>query len=408
VLDFFSKLFDARFMPHGHCFFWLPEILWLHVVSDGLIAGSYFLMPFALIQLARKRRDLAFHWMFFLFGAFILACGATHVMSIWTLWIPMYRLEGVIKAATALVSVPTAILLIRLLPHAIALPSPAQLRSVNLELQNEISERKAAEERVRSLNEMLEDRVAQRTKELEDANRALRIANENLEQFAFSASHDLKEPLRNVAIYSQLLQKRYNGRFDDEANHFLGYLVQGAQRMDRLVTDLLIYTRVGVADQLEVTPVHSGKVLGIVLENLSEALKSHQVAVTSDSLPIILMSETSLEQVLQNLIENAIKYRSEGVSPAVHVSATLSSGDWLFSVSDNGIGIAPEYHEQVFGIFKRLHGAGSKISGTGMGLAICRRIVSRAGGRIWVESALGEGSTFYFTVPASQSGQERG
>ena len=395
-------------MPHGHCFFWLPEILWLHVVSDGLIAGSYFLMPFALIQLARKRRDLAFHWMFFLFGAFILACGATHVMSIWTLWIPMYRLEGVIKAATALVSVPTAILLIRLLPHAIALPSPAQLRSVNLELQNEISERKAAEERVRSLNEMLEDRVAQRTKELEDANRALRIANENLEQFAFSASHDLKEPLRNVAIYSQLLQKRYNGRFDDEANHFLGYLVQGAQRMDRLVTDLLIYTRVGVADQLEVTPVHSGKVLGIVLENLSEALKSHQVAVTSDSLPIILMSETSLEQVLQNLIENAIKYRSEGVSPAVHVSATLSSGDWLFSVSDNGIGIAPEYHEQVFGIFKRLHGAGSKISGTGMGLAICRRIVSRAGGRIWVESALGEGSTFYFTVPASQSGQERG
>ncbi len=408
VLDFFSKLFDANFMPHGHCFFWRPEIVWLHVVSDGLIAVSYFLIPFALVQLARKREDLAFHWMFLLFGAFILACGATHVMAIWTLWIPMYRLEGVIKAATAVASVPTAFLLIRLLPYAIALPSPAQLRSVNLELQNEIGERKAAEERVRSLNEVLEDRVAERTKQLEDANRALRIANENLEQFAFSASHDLKEPLRNVAIYSQLLEKRYSGRLDDEAAHFLRNVVEGAQRMDHLVSDLLTYTTVDAADQRPLISVDSGKVLGGVLQNLSEALKSSQGVVTSDPLPMVSMNETALEQLLQNLIENAIKYRREGQPPEVHISATLRGGEWLFSIGDNGIGIAPEYREQVFGIFKRLHGSGSKISGTGMGLAICRRIVSRVGGRIWVDSVLGAGSTFHFTVPVSPGNGESG
>ena len=145
VLEFFSKLLDANFMPHGHCFFWRPEIVWLHVVSDALIAASYFLIPFALVRLARKREDLAFHWMFLLFGVFILACGTTHVMSIWTLWIPMYRLEGVVKGVTALASVPTALLLVRLLPQMIAFPSPSQLRSANLALENEIIERKAAE-----------------------------------------------------------------------------------------------------------------------------------------------------------------------------------------------------------------------------------------------------------------------
>ena len=165
MVDFFSKLLDANFMPHGHCFLWRPEIVWLHVGSDTLIAASYFLIPFALIRLARKRKDLAFHWMFLLFGAFILACGATHVMSIWTLWIPMYRLEGVIKGVTALASVPTALLLVRLIPQAIALPNPSQLRDANLALEKEIADRKTAEGRVTSLNEELESHVAQRTME---------------------------------------------------------------------------------------------------------------------------------------------------------------------------------------------------------------------------------------------------
>ena len=160
MFGFFSKLFEAKFMPHGHCFLWRPDILWLHVVADGLTAASYFLIPLALIQLARKRKDLAFHWMFLLFGAFILACGTTHLMAIWTLWIPMYRLEGVIKGVTALASVPTALLLVRLLPQALALPSPTQLRNMNLALEREIGDRKAAEDRVTALNAELESRVA--------------------------------------------------------------------------------------------------------------------------------------------------------------------------------------------------------------------------------------------------------
>ena len=407
MFDFFSKLLDANFMPHGHCFFWRPDILWLHVISDGLTAASYFVIPFGLLRLWRKREDLDFHWMFLLFGAFILACGTTHAMSIWTLWTPMYRLEGVIKAATAFASVPTALLLVRLLPQLIALPSPAQLALVNQALQEQIAERIAAEDRVKSLNEVLEIRVAQRTKELEDANHALRIANRNLEQFAFSASHDLREPLRNVAIYSQILQKQYGGQFDEKADRYLGYLVHGAQRMDRLVSDLLTYTRAGIADE-GLSSVDSGKVLNSVVSNLREALESSKGTVTSDALPTVLMYETALERLLANLIENAIKYRKEDEPPMVHVSARMSGDLWQFSIKDNGIGIAPEYHEQVFGVFKRLHGQGGKIPGTGIGLAICQRIVGRAGGRLWVESAIGAGSTFHFTLPAASAEVERG
>ena len=213
---------------------------------------------------------------------------------------------------------------------------------------------------VKSLNEVLEIRVAQRTKELEDANHALRIANRNLEQFAFSASHDLREPLRNVAIYSQILQKQYGGQFDEKADRYLGYLVHGAQRMDRLVSDLLTYTRAGIADE-GLSSVDSGKVLNSVVSNLREALESTKGTVTSDALPTVLMYETALERLLANLIENAIKYRKEDEPPMVHVSARMSGDLWQFSIKDNGIGIAPEYHEQVFGVFKRLHGQGGKI-----------------------------------------------
>jgi len=180
MLQFFSRLFESDFMPHGFCFGWRPDILWLHVGSDAVTALSYYMIPVMLIALVRARRDLAFHWMFSLFGVFILSCGTTHWLSILTLWHPVYRLEGVVKAITALASLPTAIILVGLVPKAIALPSPKQLRAANEGLVREIAERKQAQDEVSRLNNELEQRVTERTRDLERSNQMLREANEQL------------------------------------------------------------------------------------------------------------------------------------------------------------------------------------------------------------------------------------
>ncbi len=180
MLEFFRQLFESDFMPHGFCFAWRPDILWLHVSSDVVIALAYYLIPITLIYLVRARRDLAFNWMFLLFGLFILSCGTTHLLSVWVLWHPIYRLEGVVKAITALASLPTAIVLVGLVPKAIALPSPAQLRAANEKLVREIAERRKAQDEVSRLNGELEQRVAERTSDLERSNQMLREVNERL------------------------------------------------------------------------------------------------------------------------------------------------------------------------------------------------------------------------------------
>jgi len=181
MLEFFKKLLATDFMPHGHCYYWRSEIVGLHVISDGLTALAYFVIPFALVHLARKRQDLSFNWIFWLFGAFILACGTTHLMAIWTLWHPVYRLEGVIKAITALASVPTAAMLIRLVPQAVALPSQAQLREANQALELEVTERRAAEASLARLNSDLERKIAEGKADLERMNQDLRRRTNELE-----------------------------------------------------------------------------------------------------------------------------------------------------------------------------------------------------------------------------------
>ena len=224
----------------------------------------------------------------------------------------------------------------------------------------------------------------------------LRRANEDLQQFAYSASHDLQEPIRNVAIYSELVAHRYRNLLDDDGKMFLGFLNEGGRRLARLVSDLLAYTRAGVAE-IEISAVNAGKVLTYTLAALAEAVRESDATVTSDELPEVYMSEAHLQQVLQNLISNALKYRTDE-PPRIHVSAAKQGAAWCFSVRDNGIGIDPRYKERIFGVFKRLH-HDQRYGGTGIGLAICQRVVERYGGRIWVESEPGNGATFYFTIP---------
>jgi PAS domain S-box-containing protein len=228
-------------------------------------------------------------------------------------------------------------------------------------------------------------------KEKEDE---LRRANEDLQQFAYSASHDLQEPIRNVAVYSEIVAKRYYSALDQDGRQFLGFLTEGGRRLATLIDDLLAYTKAGLIESSAVR-VDSSTALNLVLSSLAESIRQCNGIVTYDALPEIGMSQTHLQQVLQNLITNALKYRKDE-PPEIHVSAARQGTAWRFAVRDNGIGIEPEYKEKIFGVFKRLH---RNYSGTGIGLAICQRVVERYGGRIWVESSPGRGATFFFTVP---------
>jgi len=760
-----NLLFTGKYIPHGHCYLWQRELVWLHIVSDSLIALAYYAIPLSLLYVVFQRKDLPFRNIFLLFGAFILSCGTTHVMEVWTLWHPVYWLSGSLKLITALISAYTAFALIPLIPQALALPSPTQLEIINQRLQKEISERqknattlleltelqnaiinsanytiisadtdgtiktfnlaaqqylgyspeevvgkltpeiihdpleveqraevlsqefgvkikpgfevfvawarrgiadenewtyirkdgsrfpvlvsvtalydsegningfvgigqdisdrKQAEKELRELNiamqnavegiarldssgryvnvnpayankcgykpeemigmewrmtvhpddvemlilavqEMLTsgkveveargkrkngsffynkitmvkacdeqgicnghhcfmkditerkltERALEETEskyrqivelaeegiwvidskdrtiyvnqamgrmlgysELEMFGRALfdfmdeegkqsandridrrkqgiaerhelrlkskdgkdvwtymstspvldekgnllsscalvynitdrkeierqmlqltedlKRSNQELEQFAYVASHDLQEPLRSVTSYTQLLAQRYQGNLDAKADKYINYIVDGASRMQQLINDLLAYSRLGKRVQ-EFEAADCNAAVQQSLCNLQIAIAEKNAVITYESLPTVMADEFQLVQLFQNLIGNAIKFCQD--VPIIHIAASRNESEWLFSVRDNGIGIDPEYADRIFLIFERLHSR-REYSGTGIGLAICQRIVERHGGRIWVESQSGEGATFYFTIP---------
>lgn len=235
--------------------------------------------------------------------------------------------------------------------------------------------------------------------EIKRVQEELKRSNESLEQFAYVASHDLQEPLRVMFSYSQLLEKRYRGQLDTDAHDFIGFIVEAANRMQKMIIDLLNYSRVGRIEKA-VSSVNFNETLHKVIYGLASVLDADKARITHDELPVIAVSETRLMQLFQNLISNALKFRSKK-TPEIHIGAVKKGDEWVFSVKDNGIGIEPQYHERVFQIFQRLHSK-EEYSGTGIGLSICRKIVLNWGGRIWVDSELGKGSTFYFTIPVKE------
>jgi PAS domain S-box-containing protein len=263
----------------------------------------------------------------------------------------------------------------------------------------DITARKLAEDELRLHRDRLEELVATRTRELEAAVTNLERSNKELEQFAYVASHDLQEPLRMISSYTQLLAQRYGDQLDDQAKKFIGYAVDGAVRMQRQINDLLTYSRVGTRGKpLEPTDAHA--VLGEAIRNLMAAIEEQHALVVTDDLPTVRADAGQLVVVFQNLLANAIKFHGAD-APRVRVSARDGGKEWVFSVQDNGIGIEPQYADRLFVIFQRLH-TREEYPGSGIGLAICRRIVERHGGRIWFESEPGKGATFFFTVPKQE------
>jgi PAS domain S-box-containing protein len=248
------------------------------------------------------------------------------------------------------------------------------------EFKAEVKERKKSEAQLRKQKEELER------------------SNQELEQFAYVASHDLQEPLRMVTSYVQLLARRYKGKLDGDADDFIGFVFDGATRMQRLINDLLAFSRVGTRGK-ELVLIDSAASVEKAVSNLQLAIEDSGAAVTYDELPTVMADDTQFVQLFQNLIGNAIKYRDVS-PPEIHIGADRRNGKWVFSIRDNGIGIDQRYKERIFVIFQRLH-TKEKYSGTGIGLALCKKIVERHGGHIWVESGAEKGSVFYFSVPAA-------
>ncbi len=233
-------------------------------------------------------------------------------------------------------------------------------------------------------------------------------SNKELEQFAYVTSHDLREPLRMMTSFSQSLEKRYKDKLDSTANEYIHFIVDGAARMQKLIDDILLYSRVTT----RALPFESVDMDGIVqdaLVNLRASIEETKATITHDKLPIIQADPSQMVQVMQNLIGNAIKFHREEVPPIVHISAMQEGNEWIFSVNDNGIGMDPELFGRLFNLFQRLHPP-DKYPGTGVGLAVTKKIVQRHGGRIWVESEPDKGSTFYFSIPdvnGAQDGKEQ-
>jgi C4-dicarboxylate-specific signal transduction histidine kinase len=428
MIEFARNLFSSEFMPHGVCFLWRPEIIWLHAISDGLIALSYALIPIALFYFVRRRRDLPFHWIFLLFGLFILGCGGTHVMGIWTLWHGSYRLEGVVKAITAGASIVTAVALIQLLPYALALPSPSQLREANEGLEREIAQRRRVERALLEAQEQLEARVEQRTAELARANEELtsemhqrqlveaerqraeqtvrRMEAElahvgrvtTIGELAASIAHEVSQPLAAVVTNANacLRWMASNPANMPEAHESVTRILRDGRRAGEVIQRIRALLKKGPPRPTE---QNVNEVLGEVLALVQDALTRHRIDARADlgDVPPVLADRVQLQQVILNLVMNgvdAVNERRDGSRSLVISTRALDTGEVTMTVRDSGVGVDPAVFDKLFDPFFT-----TKPEGMGMGLSVSRSIVESHGGRLWASMNDGPGATFHVALP---------
>lgn len=347
------------FMPHGHCYLWKTDLLALHVISDSLIALAYTSIPFTLLYFARKRRDLPFRWMFVCFGAFIIACGTTHAIEIWTLWEPDYWISGMVKAFTALVSILTAILLARAIPEALAIPSHQQLQEAK-----ETSETMYRE----------------------------------LESFSYMVAHDLRGPLRSIDGFSGILRQTHGDKLDEKGIRYLNKIQAASDRMARLIDDLLKLAKVsqGELGDEETDLCALARVTASEIETLHPD-RSVEFRVACNS-AIVRADSRLIKIALDNLIGNSWKFTKKREKAFVEFGVETRPEGRVFYVRDNGVGFDAKRKDRLFKAFERLHDP-REFEGTGIGLATVHRIIERHHGKIWADSKVDHGTVFYFTLP---------
>lgn len=410
MFDFFAGLFDpSGFVARRQCGAWNAGLVWLHVGSDVLLGLAYLAIPLVLWSIARRRRDVPFRPLLLWFGAFIIACGLTHFLDALIFYVPLYRLAGLVLLTAAVASWGTVFALVPALPQALAMRVPK-------ELEQEMSEHRQTESALKNLNETLERRVAERTaaleqqtRELHEMNRALMRSNQELDEFAYIASHDLKEPLRGLSNYAKFLLEDYGDKLGEDGHHKLETLGHLSERMAALIDSLHQYSRLGRVE-LAMTPTDLNDVLTAVLDRLRITLEEKDVAVRIPRpLPVVTCDRIRVREIFHNLITNAIKYndKPEKWVEVGWMPPAAPGRPVVFYVRDNGIGIRERHLEAVFRMFKRLHGRDQYGGGTGVGLTIAKRIVEMHAGHIWVESVHGQGTTFYFTLAPEGEAHDR-
>jgi signal transduction histidine kinase len=355
-LSWFSS---EQFLPHGHCYLWTPGVLWTHVIADILIAMAYFTIPFVLLYITRRRRDLPFDWLVVCFGVFIVACGMTHVINVWNVWHTAYWLEGLIKVITAAASVPTAILLWRSLPGILSLPSQRQLR---------------------------------------DANESLARANRELEAFTASVSHDLRSPLTTIAGQAGLLELSLPNGTEEQRRRLTR--IQGSVRqMSELIDALLALSRIA-RHTLHREIVDVSEMAEGIIQDMRQKDPARQVAVTIQPNMSVHGDRRLLGDLFENLLSNAWKFTSKTAAARIEIGLSTHGSMATLYVRDNGAGFDMLYEQKLFKPFQRLHGA-SEFDGSGVGLATVARIIDRHGGRIWAEGKPQAGAVFHFTLPTA-------